>query len=63
MVMNEIAAGWKQNDGRRAASCFTEDAKYSSVPDTRLRQGVPSYIGSSVASTEGQSQCRCNGTT
>lgn len=39
MIMNEISAGWNQNNARRAASCFTEDALYSSVPNPRIRSG------------------------
>jgi hypothetical protein len=38
-VMAEIAAGWNQNNAERAASCFSEDAIYSSVPNVRARKG------------------------
>ena len=39
MMMNEVASGWNQNDAHRAASCFTEDASYSSVPNPKSRKG------------------------
>jgi hypothetical protein len=38
-VMHGVAAGWNANDAGRAASCFTDDARYSAVPDARVRRG------------------------
>jgi hypothetical protein len=38
-VMHEVAAAWNANDAGRAASCFTEDARYSAVPEARVRKG------------------------
>ncbi len=38
-VMKQIATGWNKNDAGRAASCFTADAVYSSVPNAAVRKG------------------------
>jgi hypothetical protein len=38
-VMTKIAAGWNTNNAKSAASCFTEDAIYSSAPSQKLRRG------------------------
>ena len=31
-VMRQVAEGWNENDARKAAECFTEDAIYSAPP-------------------------------
>jgi SnoaL-like domain len=37
-LMRTVAQGWNENDARRAAECFTEDAKYSAPPNPRIRE-------------------------
>jgi SnoaL-like domain len=38
-VMTTVADAWNHGDARRAAECFAVDARYSSPPDARIRQG------------------------
>jgi ketosteroid isomerase-like protein len=38
-LMQRLANAWNQNDARRAADCFTDDARYSAPPDPRVRRG------------------------
>lgn len=38
-LMQTVADGWNQNDAQRAVDCFTDDARYSSPPNPRIRSG------------------------
>lgn len=38
-LMNRLADAWNHGDARLAADCFTEDARYSSPPEPRVRRG------------------------
>ncbi len=37
--MQTVADGWNRNDAQRAVDCFTDDARYSSPPNPRIRSG------------------------
>jgi ketosteroid isomerase-like protein len=38
-LMQTVAEGWNEGDAKKAADCYTEDAIYSSPPDSKHRKG------------------------
>jgi uncharacterized protein (TIGR02246 family) len=38
-LMNTIAQAWNTGDARKAADCFTEDARYTEPPDKQVHLG------------------------
>lgn len=38
-LMQKVAMGWNEGNAKEAASCFSEDAIYSSPPSRRIRRG------------------------
>jgi uncharacterized protein (TIGR02246 family) len=39
MLMNTIAQSWNSGDARKAADCFTDDARYTEPPDKQVHLG------------------------
>lgn len=40
-LLQRLADGWNENDARKAAECFTEDAVYTEPPDKQEYRGRP----------------------
>jgi hypothetical protein len=38
-LMRTVAEGWNEGNAKKAADCYTEDAIYSSPPDSKYRKG------------------------